>query len=343
MRTSPAQSLGSKQPGAPTDCRLGSSDRPKPATCRRSDQSAFRARHGTPGTSEQASARTNLLLAVVFLLCVTAIGYWFYTVSKRKSAAAQAEPANPPAIQLSDATRTVLGRLDAPLEIRFYSLLDPASVPASVNAFADRVDQLLSAYQQEPGGKIKVTRFSSQANLSANAAPADGIQAFNIDKGEACYLGIALAFKGRRESLSRLSPDWEQALEPDLTRAISRLEDAAQPVQAPTAVSQINTRALQEVKALIPDIAAVSVDEAKRIIQSATLKDLNSVKKETEAQIKEAEKHYRQSLNGGTEPEQQAARQALEKAQAEQKQKLEQLYSKSAVQLEAFQQLKAAH
>jgi hypothetical protein len=244
---------------------------------------------------------------------------------------------------LSDATRTVLGRLDAPLEIRFYSVLDPASVPASVNAFADRVDQLLSAYQQEPGGKIKVTRFSSQANLGANAAPADGIQAFNIDKGEACYLGIALAFKGRRESLSRLSPDWEQALEPDLTRAISRLEDAAEPVQAPTAVSQINTGAVQEVKALIPDIAAVSVDEAKRIIQSATLKDLSSVKKETEAQIKEAEERYRQSLNGGSEPEQLAARQALEKAQAEQKQKLAQLYSKSAAQLEAFRQLKAAH
>jgi hypothetical protein len=291
---------------------------------------------------ELGSTRTNLLLGVVFLLCIAASGYWFYTISKRNSAGAKNEGANPPAIQLSDATRAALRRLDAPLEIRFYSILDPASVPASSNAFADRVDQLLAAYQQEAGGKIKVARFNSQANLSANAPSADGIQAFNIDKGEACYLGLALAFKGRKESLSRLSPDWEQALEPDLTRAIIRLEDAAQPVQALTSVSQVNTGAVQEVKALIPNIAAVSAEEGKRMIQSATLRDLNVVKKETEAQIKEAEQRYHQAMDGGSEVEQQAARQHLEQAQAEQKQKLDQLYSKSAAQLEAFQQLKAA-
>jgi ABC-type uncharacterized transport system involved in gliding motility auxiliary subunit len=243
---------------------------------------------------------------------------------------------------LSDATRAALGRLDAPLEIRFYSVLDPASVPASVNAFADRVDRLLAAYQQEAGGKIKVTRFDSQAILSANAAPGDGIQPFNMDKGEACYLGVALAFKGRKESLPRLSPDWEQALEPDLTRAVTRLEDATQPVAAPTAVSQLDTGAVQQVKALIPNIATVSVEEAKRIIQSATLSDLNAVKKETDAQITAAEQRYRQSLNGGSEADQQAARQALEQAQADQKQKLQALYAKSAAQLQAFQQLKAA-
>ena len=64
---------------------------------------------------------------------------------------------------------------------------------------------------------------------------------FNIDKGEPCYLGVALAFKGHKESLSRLSPDWEQAVEPDITRAIARLEETTQPVHAPTAISQVNT------------------------------------------------------------------------------------------------------
>jgi len=342
VRTSPAQGLVSGQPGAPACCRLRSSERPKPATCRRSDFQPVQLRHATFRPGEQGSARTNLLLAIVFLLCIAASGYWFYTISKRGSADAKNEAANPPVIQLSDATRAALGRLDAPLEIRFYSVLDPASVPASVNAFADRVDRLLAAYQQEAGGKIKVTRFDSQAILSANAAPGDGIQPFNMDKGEACYLGVALAFKGRKESLPRLSPDWEQALEPDLTRAVTRLEDATQPVAAPTAVSQLDTGAVQQVKALIPNIATVSVEEAKRIIQSATLSDLNAVKKETDAQITAAEQRYRQSLNGGSEADQQAARQALEQAQADQKQKLQALYAKSAAQLQAFQQLKAA-
>ena len=295
-----------------------------------------------PQGREDGSARTNLLLAIVFLLCVVAVGYWFYTVSKRSPTSAKNETATPSSIQLSDATRAVLGRLDAPLEIRFYSLLDPASVSASVNAFSGRVDQLLGAYQQEAGAKIKVIRFNSQADINPKAPAAEGIQAFNIDKGEACYLGIALAFKGRKESLARLSPDYEQALEPDITRAITRLEDAAQPVSAPTAVSQVNTTAVQEVKALIPNLAAVSADEGKRMIQSASLKDLNLVKKETDAQVKEAEQRFAEAKASGSEAELQAARQRLEQAQADQKQKIAEVYSKSAAQLQAFQQLKAA-
>ena len=102
---------------------------------------------------------------------------------------------------MSAPTRAVLNRLDAPLEIRFYSVLDPASVSDSVTAFARRVDELLSAYQQAAGDKIKVTRFTSESNLNPNAAPADGIHAFNLDKGEACFLGLALVFKGHKESL----------------------------------------------------------------------------------------------------------------------------------------------
>ena len=261
--------------------------------------------------AERGSARATLLLGIVFFLCLAASAYWFYAISKRAKPPEPSQGAAAPAVQLSDATRAVLDRLDAPLEIRFYSILDPASVPGSVNAFADRVDQVLAAYQQESGGKIKVTRFSSQADISPNAPAADGVQPFNIDKGEPCYLGVALALKGHKESLSRLSPDWEQAIEPDITRAIARLEETTQPVHAPTAISQVNTAAVQEVKALIPDVAGTSLQDAQRMIQTATLKDLNDVKKETDARVREAEQHYREAQTGGSEADKQAARQQL--------------------------------
>ena len=77
-------------------------------------------------------------------------------------------------------------------------MLDPASVSDSVTAFARRVDELLSAYQQAAGDKIKVTRFTSESNLKPNAAPADGIHAFNLDKGEACFLGLARCLKATK-------------------------------------------------------------------------------------------------------------------------------------------------
>jgi hypothetical protein len=293
-------------------------------------------------TGEQAGAQTVLLLAIFFLLGIAVSAFWFYAASKRGPASPGDGTSGAPAIQLSESTRAVLNRLNAPLEIRFYALLDPATVPESVTAFAARVDQLLGAYQQEAGDKIKLTRFNSQSSLNPNAAPADGIQVFNLDQGDACYLGLALVLKGRKESLPRLSPEWEQALEPDLTRAIARLLESAEPVKAPVAVSQVNTNAIQEVKALIPNLSAVSVEEGKRIIQEAALKDFTAAAKEMEAQLKKAEEQIAQAQKSGSESDQQAAIKHVQQIQTEQNEKLKEIAARAKAQTDALQQLKAA-
>jgi len=166
---------------------------------------------------ERAGTRTIFLLLVVCLLGIASGAYWFYRASQRGAASAGGPASGASGIVLSDSTTSILAGLESSLEIRFYALLDPATVPASVTAFAGRVGQLLSEYQKDAPGKIKVTSFTSQSNSDANAAMADGITVFNLDKGEACYLGITLALNGRKETLPHLSPDWEQALEPDLS------------------------------------------------------------------------------------------------------------------------------
>jgi len=295
-----------------------------------------------PRTSEQAGAQTLVLFLVAFFLGIALSAFLFYGVSKRGSTGANEPTSGASAIALSDTTKAVLGRLDAPLEIRFYALIDPATLPGSVMAFADRVGQVLSAYQQQAGGQIKVTRFNSQTTADANAAEADGLTAFNRDKGEACYLGLALVLKGRKETLPRLSPEWDQAVEPDLTRAIVRLLDAARPLPVPVAASQMNTNAIQEVKTLIPNLADVSVEAGKQILQEAALKDFTAAAKEMEAQVKEAEQRLIQAQNGGTDAEQQAAMKHLQQVHAEQDVKLKQIALKAKVQIDAFRQLKAA-
>ncbi|MGO8929987.1 MAG: Gldg family protein [Limisphaerales bacterium] len=295
-----------------------------------------------PGTGEQAGTRTIVLLLVVCLLGIAGGAFWFYRASQRSPAGANGQAGSIPASLLSDSTRATLGRLESPLEIRFYALLDPATLPDSVTAFAGRVGQLLSAYQQEAGGKIKVTSVTSQSNPNANAAMADGIIAFNRDRGEACYLGITLVLNGRKETLPHLSPEWEQALEPDVTRAIIRLVDATGSVTLPAVVSQINTAAIQEVRALIPDLAAVSVPAGKQILQDAAYKEFTAAAKEMQTQVKEAEQHLTQAQNGGTDAERQAALQHLHQIQAEQAEKLKAIAARSKAQIDTFQQLKAA-
>jgi hypothetical protein len=187
-----------------------------------------------------------------------------------------------------------------------------------------------------------VTRFNLQSNLNPNAAPADGIQAFNRDKGEACYLGLAVVLNGRRESLPRLSPEWEQALEPDLTRAILRLIDATSPTPTPMAVSHTDTNAIQEVRALIPNLGDVSLEQGRRMLQEAAYKNFTAAAKEMQAQIKEAEQRLIQAQTNGSEAEQQAARAQLQQVQAEQTAKLQDLTAKSKAQMDTLEQLKAA-
>ena len=215
-------------------------------------------------------------------------------------------------------------------------------MPASTIAFADRVDRLLGAYQEAGSGLIKVTRFNTSSTDNENAAEAGRIQAFNREKGEPCYLGLALILKGQRETLPRLSPEWEAALEPDLTRAIARLVDATQPAPTPVAASRTFTNAAQEVRALIPDPNAVSLEEGKQILQAAAVKDFTAATKEMQAQVKEAEERLRQAQASGTEADKQAAMKNFQQVQAEQTEKLKQIAARAKAQVEAFQQLKAA-
>ena len=291
---------------------------------------------------ERASVRTVLLFAVFFLLGIAVSAFWLYFTSARSPSGGTRGTSGAPVIQLSDSTRAVLSRLNSPLEIRFYDLLDPATVPEPVAAFAGRVDQILAAYQQAGGDNIKVTRVNSPSNLSANAAVADGIQAFNQDKGEACYLGLALVLKGHKERLPRLSPEWEQALEPDLTRAIARLLDATQPVSTPGAVSQVYTNALREVQTLIPDPGAVSVEEGKRILREATLKEFAAATTNMQTRVKEAEQLVDQAQKSGSDAERQAAIKHLLQVQADETEKLKHIAAKSKAQMDAFERLKTA-
>ena len=132
------------------------------------------------------SVRPFILLWVVCLLGVAGGALWFYGTTRRGLTEASKEEGQPENA-LSHATRSVLKRLDSPVQIRFYALLDSASVPASVQALARHVDQLLSEYQREAGDKIQVTRYHSRSDLKAAAvaASADGLKPFNLDKGGA--------------------------------------------------------------------------------------------------------------------------------------------------------------
>jgi hypothetical protein len=243
-------------------------------------------------------------------------------------------------IVLSDSTKAVLKRLESPVEIRFYSLLDPATVPDSIQAFAGRVDQLLIAYQQEANGKINVTRFNSQSDANEQAAAADGIKPFNRDKGETCYLGVAVARKEQKESLPQLSPEWEPAVEFDLTRAIARLMDAKSSAKNPVATAEPDKATIEEVKRALPNLAAVSLEEGTRILRETAVREFAAAADEMEIRRKEAQQCATQAQSGGSAAEQQAAVKQLQQVHLEQAEKLKEIAARLPARIAALQQLK---
>ena len=284
-----------------------------------------------PQTSRSGGARLPILVFVFFLLGAALAGVW----SKYGKTATTGQ-------HLSGSTLELLQQLNSPVEIRFYSVLPPGSAPETLRAFSGRVDHLLSEFQGVNDAKVHVIRNSSTTGANADAASADGIRPFNLDKGDACFLGLAVVCGGQKESLPQLQPEWEPALEFDLARAILHVTAAAAspvPLKASTPVPPEVTNAVVR---LIPDVANVSVEEGSRILREAAFKDFTAAGAEMEKQIQAAQQQLAEAQNGQSEAEQQVALKHLQEVQLAQGERYKQIAARLQTELDLFQQMKAA-
>jgi hypothetical protein len=277
-----------------------------------------------------------LVLILVFL-GLAAGAFWYYRHGRDHGKVGMIGGEG--SVALSESTRAVLKNLDSPVEIRFYSLLDQASVPAATFAFADRINRLLAEFQRVAGGKISVTRHDSLSD--ADAASADDIKPFNLDKGNACFLGLTVVCGGRKESLPQFQPEWEPALEFDLARAIFHVT-ATPATSVVKASAPVSPEVTNEIVRLIPDLKGTSLDDGTRILREAALQEFIAAGTEMENKLKVAQQRLSDAQNGQSEAEQQAAMKHLQDVQLEQGQKYKQIAARLQTQLAVFEQMKAA-
>jgi hypothetical protein len=282
-------------------------------------------------SAQPASRRPPLGLAIwAFVLGAALAAAWFHkhhAVSENRG--------------LSDSTKNLLGQLQVPVTIRYYSLLPSGSADESLQAFAGRVAQLLDAVQAASGGKVAVTTFDMPAETNSAAASADGLQAFNIDRGDACFLGMAIASGNNKESIARLQPEWEAALESDLVRAILRVAGTATPAKLAPEVARPSPETIATIKRLIPDVNAVSTEQAGQIFSAEYLKQCGVIGAESEAQVNAAARLVVQAQNSGSPADLEAARNHLAQVQVAQGEKFKELAAQLQIQLAVFQQMKA--
>ncbi len=290
--------------------------------------------------SGEANLRLVFVLLGVFLLGVGACALWFGRGAIGGERRLSHSNSSPHAVSLSESTMAVLKRLKSPVQFRFYLILDPAGTTKPLSVLAKRASRLLAEYQRQSGGHITLTEYRSRTDAALAAADADGITAFNLDKGDGCYLGLAMAGAGRKESLPRLSPDWEQALEPDITRTLIQL--ISPPRTNTVAAVPPNPAAIEDVKRLIPNIASVSQQQGKEILRKAALDQFTAVVKATNAKVNEAQRKLAEAQVGKSKAEIQAALKQLQQARAEQNEELQQVAAKTQADMRALERIKAS-
>ncbi|HZL77412.1 MAG TPA: Gldg family protein [Candidatus Limnocylindrales bacterium] len=277
----------------------------------------------------QTPRRPLLLAGAFFLLGVALTGIWFHHHQAGSAAG-----------ELSAPTKNLLGQLEAPVTIRYYALL-PGSTDETLQAFAGRVAQLLNAVQAASGGKVQIASFDTPAETNTAAASADGIQAFNLDKGDACFLGLAIASGKNKESFARLQPEWEPALEYDLARAILRVAATAAPARPAPEIAKPSPEIIASINRLIPDVNATSVEAADQIFHAEFMKQCAEAGTEMETQINAAQQQVVQAQTGGSPADLEAAQKNLLQVQLAQADKLKQVAARLQIQLAVFQRMNA--
>ncbi len=132
---------------------------------------------------------------------------------------------------LSDGTKKLLGKLEAPVRVRYYFNSGDANVPVPIRAFAGRVDDLLREFRSAANGKVLIEKLNPQPDSDAeDSANVDGVEAQVAPSGEKFYLGLAVSQADQKIAIPALAPDRERLLEYDLLRAIGRVTKTDKPV-----------------------------------------------------------------------------------------------------------------
>jgi len=137
------------------------------------------------------------------------------------------------AYTLSEGTKRVLGKLDTPVQIRFYFSQKDPSTPVEFKTYAAQVEDMLNEYKLLAKGKLEVKKLDPVPDTEAeDSANLDGIEGQMVQPmgGDRIYFGLAVSCFDTRATIPFLSPARERLLEYDLTRAISQVVKPQKPI-----------------------------------------------------------------------------------------------------------------
>lgn len=132
---------------------------------------------------------------------------------------------------LSEGTKTILSKLDTPVQIRFYFSQSAPDLDVGLRTYAQRVEDLLSEYRLHSKGKIEIKRLDPKPDSEAeDSANLDGVEGQAMQMGgDKIYFGMAVSCLEAKAAIPFIAPQRERLLEYDLTRAISQVVRPTKP------------------------------------------------------------------------------------------------------------------
>ena len=295
----------------------------------------------------RASTRAGLLviLALGFGLAVGGVCYWRLS----KSHVEESVEAPTPGVVLSQTTTRILAGLDTTINLNLFAPADVSALPATLSGFVTRVESLLAEYERTAAGKLRVTKCDPQSDAAAKAAAgAAGVVPFASDNGEIVYLGLTVGNGVHIESISPLAPEWEAALESDVTRAIQRVsaktvvktqmvnQNPAQPLPIDPAISE-------ELLRMFPDLASQSFDDAAKVLRESALAEFTAAVRAMQLKVQETEKQLAAAQGKKSEADPQAAMKQLRAVQDVETKKLDEITARLQTRIKVLERLKGVN
>jgi len=297
--------------------------------------------------AQSATAQSWLLVSVFFIL--VAGGSWFYWRQAKQPVVEVAEPAVP-GVVLSDSTTKILAGLETPVAVRWFVPADFSVLPSALSGYLARVELLLVEYERVAAGKLHVTKSDPQTDAAAKvAAGAAGVVPFATENGEIVYLGLTIGSGTRVEAVAPLAPEWEAALESDVSRAIARVTaklaqsgQLASTSQTPAQPVPIDPAISEELLRAFPNLAVRSFDDAAKTLRERTLEEFKIAAAEMQTKLAEAQKELAEAQSNKSEADVLAAQKNLQRVQADQASKLNGITANLQERIVVLQQLKSA-
>jgi ABC-type uncharacterized transport system involved in gliding motility auxiliary subunit len=128
---------------------------------------------------------------------------------------------------LSDGTRQILSNIEIPVTIKVFYTDDLPNLPNSIKTFAGRVLDFLQEYEALGEGKIIIEQYNPKIDSEEEEwAQKYGLRGIDMPTGDRLFFGLVALAADQEEAMPFIDPAREAHLEYDLTRMISRVQQA---------------------------------------------------------------------------------------------------------------------